>query len=146
MLFSSIGHDWRPRSSWKLPSSHPGCRAIQPLKELSECLKAAEEGWEFLSHWKRLKDINFYNHYVFPLYFCLTHGSTPFSWVAHYYFLYPSAGNLNGIFLFFLLLFFLSCCLWDFRSRFLADMCEREVDLWNKRTGQTCRVGGCLGC
>lgn len=29
----------------------------------------------------------------FPLYFCLT----PFSWVAHYYFLYPSAGNLKGI-------------------------------------------------
>ncbi len=56
---------WRPRSSWKLLSSHPACRAIQALKEPSELLKRAEEGWEFLSQWKLLEDINFYYHFVF---------------------------------------------------------------------------------
>lgn len=65
-FFPPIGRGWRPRSSWKLPSSHPGCRAIRALKEPSECLKGAEEGWEFLSHWELLEDINFYYHFAQP--------------------------------------------------------------------------------
>lgn len=138
MLFPPIGRGWRPRSSWKLPSSHPGCRAIRALKEPSGCLKGAEEGWEFLSHWKTLTfTIILPNH---P-YFCLTRWSTRFSWVAHYFILYPGAGNVKGvsIFVFFI---FLSCCLWVFRSRFLADMCERG---WSLKQGDGTDVScGCV--
>lgn len=84
-MFLHIGarRSWRPRSSWKLLSSHPACRAIQALKEPSELLKRAEEGWEFLSQWKLLEDINFYYHFVFATVY--SHGlvCTRFTWVVH---------------------------------------------------------------
>lgn len=64
-IFLGARRNWRPRSSWKLLSSHPACWAIQAVKEPSELLNRAEERWEFLSQWKLLEHINFYYHFVF---------------------------------------------------------------------------------
>lgn len=119
MFFPSIGRGWRPRSSWKLPSSHPGCRAIQALKELSECLKGAEEGWEFLSHSERSKDINFNNRYVFPPLFLSRALVNPFQLGGTLLFFCIQALEIwaESCFCFFV---FASCCLWDFGSSFFG--------------------------
>lgn len=141
MLFPPIGHDWRPRSSWKLPSSHLSCRAIRALKEPSDCLKGAEEGWEFLSHWKLLKDINFYYHFAQPSLF-LSHALVyPLQLGGALFFLYPGAGNVKGV-LFLCFLFFLVVVYGAFGAGFLADMCERG---WSLKQGDGTDVScGCV--
>lgn len=74
---------WRPRSSWMLLSSHPVRRPIQALKRPSELLKRAEVGWEFLSQWTLLEDINFYCHFVrSPVYSSELVRTRFFFWVA----------------------------------------------------------------
>lgn len=118
---------WRPRSSWKLLSSHPACRAIQALKGPSELLKRAEEGWEFLSQWKLLEDINFYYHFVFSTVYSHEPVCARFTWVVRVLLCVPRVGDIKGMLLFLLFA--------DLLEVFLADTCENGVDPWEAGTG-----------